>query len=115
MKTTNEKTESGVFILYLNGRLDATTAGDLQKEINQIIASNEKKLLINFYKLEYISSAGLRVLITTLKLLKLQEGKLLISNMNSTIFNILKVSGFTQILTIKDTQDQALAEFNASS
>ncbi len=112
MEITTKKNNNGVLIINLNGRLDATTSNGLQSKIAQQIDAGEDKLLINFEQLVYISSAGLRVLITALKLLQAKQGKLLLSNMNKDILNVLKISGFTQILTIKDTEEQALAEFD---
>lgn len=111
MEITTEPKDNNILVIYLNGRLDATTSGGLQKEINQLIEADNIKILINFEKLDYISSAGLRVLITTVKLLQVKQGKLLLSNMNSMIFDVLKISGFTKILTICDSQQQALAAF----
>ena len=111
METTTEKNENGVLIVSLNGRLDATTSSGLTNELSQLIASGEHKILINFEKLEYISSAGLRVLITTVKLLKAKQGKLILSNMSSGIFEVLRVSGFSKILNINETQEEALANF----
>jgi len=111
MEITTKKQENGVLVIYLNGRLDATTSTGLQKEINQLIESGETKILINFEKLGYISSAGLRVLITTVKLLKSKQGKLVLSNMSSIIFDVLKVSGFTKVLNIYDSEEEALATY----
>jgi anti-anti-sigma factor len=112
METQTKKHDNGVLILYLTGRLDATTSGPLQKEISELITSGEHRLLINFSQLDYISSAGLRVLIITLKSLKTHQGQLLICNMGEAILEVLKVAGFTKILTIEETEEQALTKFN---
>jgi len=111
MEITTEKKADGVLVIYLNGRLDAGTAGGLQQEISQLVQDGEERLLINFENLDYISSAGLRVLITTVKLLKSRQGKLVLSSMSSSIFEVLKISGFTAIFNICDTEEQALAAF----
>jgi len=111
METTTEKKGDNVLVIYLNGRLDASTAGGLQQEINTLVNGGEEKLLINFEKLDYISSAGLRVLITTVKLLKSKQGKLVLAGMSGSIFEVLKISGFTAIFNIFDTEEEALATF----
>ena len=111
MEITTEIKANEILVIYLNGRLDATTSAGLQKEISQIIEAGKIKILINFAQLDYISSAGLRVLITTVKLLQVKNGKLFLSNMNSMTYDVLKVSGFTKILNICDSEQEALASF----
>jgi len=108
MEIITNKNDSGIVIFSLNGRLDANTAPDLQKQVKQIIDNDESQLLFNFQDITYVSSAGLRVLITTVKLLKPKQGKLVLSNMAPAIFEVLKVAGFTKIFTICDTQQEAL-------
>ncbi len=112
MDISSNKNESGILIISLSGRLDANTAPELQKEIKQLVESGESKLLMNFDKIAYVSSAGLRVLITTVKLLKPKKGQLVLSNMSLAIYEVLKIAGFTAIFTICDTEDKALSEFN---
>ena len=70
-------TESGVVrILSFQGNLDTNTAPQAESEINGLIDAGSQKLLINFEKLDYISSAGLRILLATAKKLKASQGDL---------------------------------------
>ena len=82
----------------LEGRLDTITAPELETELKASLDGVEK-LTLDFTKLEYISSAGLRVLLSTQKRMKTQ-GEMVVSNVNETIMEIFKVTGFNDILTI---------------
>ena len=82
----------------LEGRLDTITAPELETELKGSLDGVEK-LTLDFSKLEYISSAGLRVLLSTQKRMKTQ-GEMTVSNVNETIMEIFEVTGFNDILTI---------------
>lgn len=82
----------------LEGRLDTITAPELETELKASLDGVEK-LTLDFTKLEYISSAGLRVLLSTQKRMKTQ-GEMVVSNVNETIMEIFEVTGFNDILTI---------------
>ena len=80
------------------GRLDTTTAPDLGKTINEDIADAEN-LVLDFKKLEYISSAGLRVLLSAQK--KMQKlGTMKLTNVCEEVMEVFEMTGFTDILTI---------------
>ena len=83
----------------LVGRLDTTTAPELDAEFKQSIAGIEK-LVLDFTALEYLSSAGLRVLLSTQKMMN-KQGEMIIKNVNETIKEIFEVTGFIDILTIE--------------
>ena len=82
----------------LEGRLDTITAPELETELKGSLDGVEK-LTLDFSKLEYISSAGLRVLLSTQKRMK-SQGEMTVSNVNETIMEIFEVTGFNDILTI---------------
>lgn len=82
----------------LEGRLDTTTAPKLESSIKENIDGCEN-LVLDFAKLEYISSAGLRVILASQKIMN-KQGKMTIKNVNSTIMDIFEVTGFSEILTI---------------
>ena len=81
-------------------RIDTVTAPDFENEINNEM-NNFESLIIDFSDLEYISSAGLRVLISTQKKLKPENIPMVITNVNDTIGEIFRMSGFDKILEIK--------------
>ena len=85
--------------IEIEGRLNTTTAPDLNKTINEDIADNEN-LVLDFKKLEYISSAGLRVLLSAQK--KMQKlGTLKLINVCEDVMEVFEMTGFSDILTIR--------------
>jgi len=97
MTITTNKNGSAATV-SVEGRLDTMTAPELEKEIGTL--NDSESLTINFEKLEYISSAGLRVLLSTHKNFA-KKGGLVITNVNETILDIFEVTGFRDILNIK--------------
>lgn len=83
----------------LEGRLDTTTSPQLQEDLEKSLDSVEE-LVLNFEKLEYISSAGLRVLLVAQKTMT-KQGKMKVTNVNESIMEIFDVTGFSDILTIE--------------
>ena len=83
----------------ITGRLDTTTAPQLEAEFKQILGGVEK-LVLDFTALEYLSSAGLRVLLAAQKTMN-KQGEMIIKNVNDTINEIFEVTGFIDILTIE--------------
>lgn len=94
------KSGAGETLTYaLEGRLDTTTAPQLEAELKGAL-DGVKKLVLDFEKLEYISSAGLRVLLATQKVMN-QQGEMTLINVSDVIHEIFEVTGFTDILTIE--------------
>lgn len=85
--------------LTLTGRLDTTTAPQLEAELKRSIGGVES-LVLNFADLEYLSSAGLRVLLAAQKVMT-KQGKMVIRNVNETISEVFEITGFSDILTIE--------------
>ena len=83
----------------ITGRLDTTTAPQLEAELKQSVNGVEK-LVLDFAALEYLSSAGLRVLLSAQKIMN-KQGEMIIKNVNDTINEIFEVTGFIDILTIE--------------
>ncbi len=85
--------------LFVIGRLDTTTAPQLESELKQSIGGVEK-LILDLKDLEYLSSAGLRVLLSAQKVMN-KQGEMILRNVNETISEIFEVTGFVEILTIE--------------
>ena len=99
MLKVNKTIENGKAVFELEGRLDTVTAPDLEKELKDSI-DGITDLLLDFEKLEYISSAGLRVLLSAQKIMS-KQGSMKLTNVNDTIMEIFEVTGFSDILTIE--------------
>ena len=99
MFNITKKKEDSKLDLVLEGRLDTTTAPQLEQEINAEI-EGVTELAFDFAALEYISSAGLRVLLSAQKKMN-KQGKMVIRNVSEEIDEIFNVTGFSDILTIE--------------
>ena len=106
-----EESQSGVNIFKLNGRLDSNTSQGFEKKIFQAIDDGSKSMLIDFKNLEYISSAGLRVILKATKALKRKEGKMMLCDMQDYVKEVFEIAGFDSFLTIVGTMDDALQAF----
>lgn len=96
----DEKTEKDKLTLYIKGRLDTTTAPQLE-EILAGKTAGIGELILDFAELEYISSAGLRVLLATHKIMMKQNGSLTIRGVNNEVMEVLHITGFLDILNVK--------------
>ena len=97
---TIDKTVNGTELtVTLSGRLDTTTAPQLETELKASIDGVEH-LVLDFAALEYLSSAGLRVLLSAQKIMN-KQGSMVVRNVNETIAEIFEVTGFCDVLTIE--------------
>ena len=95
-----QKTVSGTTLtVALEGRLDTTTAPKLEEELRSSV-DGITRLVFDLAKLEYISSAGLRVLLAMQKLMN-RQGAMLLQNVNEAVMEVFEVTGFSDILRIE--------------
>lgn len=85
--------------LKISGRLDTSTAPELEATINTCLTGVEE-LIMDFEGLEYVSSAGLRVILKTQKIMN-KQGSMKIINVNDTIMEVFDITGFADVLTIE--------------
>lgn len=102
--------EANATVLTVTGRMDAVTAPEYEKALNERIAAGESAFVIDFQGLEYISSAGLRALLATAKLLKTRNGQIRLANVLGTVREVFDISGFGSIFQIQDSVAAALAD-----
>jgi anti-anti-sigma factor len=100
-----------VKIVDFNGNLDTNTAPQAESLLKDLVDGGDKKILINLLKLDYISSAGLRVFLATAKQLKAEGGEMRLCNLNETVQEIFDISGFSMIFTVKPNEEEALKGF----
>lgn len=96
--TITKELNDGILNVALEGRLDTTTAPELEAELGALEGVTE--LNFDFSALEYISSAGLRVLLGAQKTMN-KNGSMLIKNVSSDIMEVFEITGFIDILTIE--------------
>lgn len=97
--TVEKIAEGKKLTVFLSGRMDTTTAPKLEAELKQNISGVEE-LVLDFAALEYLSSAGLRVLLAAQKVMN-RQGSMVVENVNDTIMEIFEITGFVDILTIR--------------
>ena len=95
----NKTLEEDKLTIKLGGRLDTNTAPELEEELKKDLPS-VTEVVLDFEDLKYISSAGLRVVLSTQKIMNTQ-GNMVIENVNDLIMEIFEATGFVDILTIK--------------
>ena len=98
--TINKKLDGKDLVIALEGRLDTMTAPELEAELKQSL-DNAEALTLEFSKLEYISSAGLRVLLSAHKTMASKNGSMKVTNVNEIVKEVFDVTGFADILTIE--------------
>ena len=94
------KKENETFVINLEGRLDTNTAPDLEKELEDYYNRENFNMVLNFEKLDFVSSAGLRVLLLMQKKANALKGKMVIENVKPEIQEVFNMTGFSEILTI---------------
>lgn len=97
--TIDKQLSGSALTIAIAGRLDTTTAPELEEAIKDVINEAED-LTLDFKDLEYISSAGLRVVLGMQKVMN-KQGQMTVTNVGPEIMEILEVTGFSDILTIK--------------
>lgn len=98
-----EKKISDVVVVSVKGRMDALTAPDFEDNLCCIINKGENKIVVDLGELEYISSAGLRAILSTAKRIKAAEGKIAFANLSGMVSEVFDISGFTSMFNIYGT------------
>ncbi len=101
-------------ILRLDGRLDAISAPLLEKKMNNLLQEGHKELILDFSKVDYLSSAGMRLLLSATKKWKAMKGHLVLFSIQEDVMEILKMAGFERVLTIFNVEQEALQFFHRS-
>ncbi|MEI6314171.1 MAG: STAS domain-containing protein [Syntrophus sp. (in: bacteria)] len=103
------KKEGQAVIIALTGRMDAVSAPQFDKTVDDFIEQGETRILIDFKTLEYISSAGLQSVLALAKRLEMINGTVLLSDLNGAVKEVFEISGFSSIFAIFDNLDAAQA------
>ncbi len=98
-------------VVGVEGNLDTNTAPDAQQHLDGLQDGGVQKILVNFTDLDYISSAGLRVLLATAKRISASGGSLRICGLNETVSEVFEISGFSVILNVFGSEADALEGF----
>ncbi|MDF2577528.1 MAG: spoIiaa [Chlamydiales bacterium] len=103
-----EEFKEGILVLKLKGRLDAIALPIVEKQINQHIDSGKTKVILDFAEVDYLSSAGMRLLLSATKKLKSIAGRLALCTVTEQVMQIIKLAGFDHILAIQPSEVKAI-------
>lgn len=98
--TMNMNEEQDRLFMKIEGRLDTKTAPDLEEKVNQAM-EKVSSIVMDFTELEYVSSAGLRVLLRTHKAMKAKKGGMIIRGANEEVQEVFTITGFSDILKLE--------------
>lgn len=106
----NTRNVNNVTVVDISGSLDTLTSGPASKELTRI-AQASSNVLVNFENLEFISSAGLRILLTTAKQLQGLGGALKLCGAKGVVKEVMEIAGFGELLDLHDSENDALDAF----
>lgn len=108
-----DRLENQTRIVVIAGNVDALTAGDVTQYLSGLITAGTKQIILDLSQVDFLSSAGLRAILTALKESRQQGGDLVLSGAQPGVQKVLEVSGFNTILKIFLTVEAAGAEFSS--
>ena len=106
-----EEIQGSINIYRLKGRLDSTTSQRFEGKLFEAISGGSKKIIVDFEYLNYISSAGLRVIFKANKAITREGGRIIICSMQKFVREIFEITGIDFFVPILDTMDEALKAF----
>ena len=106
-----EEKQGGINIFKLNGRLDSNTSQGFEQKLFQAISDGSKTMVVDFKDLDYISSAGLRVILKATKAIKLEDGQIMLFSMQDYVKEVFEIAGFDSFLPIVGNMDDAINSF----
>ncbi len=111
MDLTTERRD-GVLSVRVVGRIDGANAYEFEEEIRSLVEESDRAVIMDFEKLSYISSAGLRAVLVTAKMLRSQDATFALCSLSDQIREIFQISGFDKIIVIHPTPVEALASLD---
>ena len=108
MSVTREK-NGEILLVSTAGQINSANAAELETQLLQWVEEGEHKWVLDMSGVEYISSAGLRVVLLLAKRLKQQGGRVVLCSLQPHVLEVVDISGFLSILDVADSRDAALA------
>ncbi len=103
-----QKEDNGIVFITIKGRLDADSSVEAEKIVKDVLKGQTNRLLFNLGALEYLSSAGLRIILSASKEMGRKEGKIVLCSLNEFVKEIFEVSGFQSLIPIADSVDSGI-------
>ena len=108
MFQVKQREEGQVTIIELEGRLDAVASPQLEKTLHAVLTDGKSLVILELNNLEFVASAGLRVFLAFAKMIKKADGTFAFCGLSDDVFNVFKITGFTDIFPVLPTCDEAL-------
>jgi anti-anti-sigma factor len=109
LKWTTEQVD-GVTVVRLTGRLDTVGSPLLDQQIQKLRSEGAKLLVLNLDLVDYLSSAGMRTILSAAKHAQANQGRLILSNVQEQVKDLIHMAGFDTILTIVDSESEAVSK-----
>ena len=109
-----EERAGGALVVAPTGRVDSVSSGELERHLVSRLDAGERRLVIDLTGVEYISSAGLRVLLLAAKRLKPPAGALVLCGIGPSVRTVLELAGFMSLFVVEPARAQALARIEAA-
>ena len=100
-----------VTVVAVSGRIDSSSAPELEAELRKLVDADQTQIVLDLKNVEYMSSAGLRTMVSTLKAVKRVNGDLRIASPSPRVDEVLRLAGLTSIFSIHPSQEEAVASF----
>ncbi|MBI4771061.1 MAG: STAS domain-containing protein [Chloroflexi bacterium] len=100
-----------VSVMKVAGRVDSATAPDLESALKQMVEGDKANIVLDLKDVDYMSSAGLRAIVTTLKAAKRAGGDLRLASPSPRVEEVLRLAGLTSIFSISASREEAVASF----
>ena len=100
-----------VAVMSVTGRVDSATAPELESQLRTLVDGGKTHIVLDLKNVEYMSSAGLRAMVSTLKAVKRVNGDLRLANPSARVEEVLHLAGLTSIFTMFPTQEAAVGSF----
>jgi len=101
--------ENNAIVVTVKGRMDAVSSPDFEAHLSELMADGEKDFIVDLGELDYISSAGLRSVLSVLQDLKGKNGKLVLCSLKDLVKHVFDLSGLSPTIPIFETVDSALS------
>ncbi len=112
--TREDSTLSEIVILEVNGSVDSSTVGHFESKIQELILDKKIKLILNLKKLNYISSAGMGILLYFNRHLKNSNGDLILTHINDKVQEVFEILELPRLLNVMNTVEDAINHFNGA-
>ena len=107
------RTVYDVLVVDMSGRLDNATSGDAGDRLVAIVQGEHRQILLNLERVDYVSSAGLRIILRGAKLLQVKRGEMRICGAKDDVREVLVTSGFNSLVKVHATEKEAFSAFQA--